>query len=660
MFTNRQNKKRPNQDLINNFQETYPDVRPSLDTESSTGREVRVTPSLDDPSLPPTSMRKQNDHDALNATSTVSHNPAGNLPTPSSGMNLLFDETLFDQFTNTSPGAPAFDAYNDAFGGQYPSHIPQNPDPYLKDESFSPEGFRFPGEEDGNTTSLGEVNKQDDHALHTARRVSDSTEVLAVDEREKFRYCVTLHAPTAMIKNQKDIPVTYLNKGQTYVLSVADSVPPPVGSYPARYRTSVRIVFDEAAQKIDPSACWQLWKQVRGSKDAQERGGDVQAVDCLDPAEGEAGQPRNQIQLESMSIDGFCCTWTADIQTGVRECNIGVRFNFLSTDFTHSKGVKGSSVRLCAKTEMIALDVDDAGVDNVSEMCYCKVKLFRDHGAERKLHSDISQTEKSIKKLQRETAMSETGEDDQLGKRKRGSISSFAKSAANHAMTEGEHRRAQIYRNTELHILGDSLTSNLPMTVFAQRAEPTDDPDQFPVRLPGASQSPEKSEGSPQNSDSTTPSNANSTNPSSPATTITEPSRVSSSAAPEQESPNTFKVPPLPAKLSKRSEPPHSGSAVCFYIRFHHDWKRQDHYHRAVYLKERTVRDLKVQICRKQSMNPDSVSRMLHVNPGGLKIIVDDDVVQQLPDGQDMMVEFSRASKPSTSGISEIEIILSF
>jgi hypothetical protein len=31
---------------------------------------------------------------------------------------------------------------------------------------------------------------------------------------EKFRFHVTLNAPTAMIKNAEEIPVTYLNKGQ--------------------------------------------------------------------------------------------------------------------------------------------------------------------------------------------------------------------------------------------------------------------------------------------------------------------------------------------------------------------------------------------------------------------------------------------------------------
>lgn len=60
-------------------------------------------------------------------------------------------------------------------------------------------------------------------------------------------------------------------------------------------------------------------------------------------------------------------------------------------------------------------------------------------------------------------------------------------------------------------------------------------------------------------------------------------------------------------------------------------------------------------------MNPDSVARVLHCNPGGLKIMIDDDVVQQLPDGQDMMVEIIPTSTPNPPGKdTDVEIILSF
>lgn len=378
----------------------------------------------------------------------------------------------------------------------------------------------------------------------------------------RFRYRVTLHAPTAMIKDQNETPVTYLNKGQIYRLSITDSVPPPADSQPAKYRTSIRIVFDEAAQRIAPLACWQLWKCVRGLKNAQERGSDLQAVDCLDPAEGKMGQSRNHIKLERMSVDGFCYTWAADIHTGICESSIGVRFNFLSTDFTHSKGIKGSSVRLCAKTEILASDVGDTGVGNTSEMCYCKVKLFRDHGAGRKLHSDITHTNKSITKLRRETAISEIETDNQLGKRKRGSISGITKSDASHVISDDEQRQAQIYRNAELQKLSDSLTSNLPITYFTRRANPKDDPDQSPIRLPVISQGPLESDYSLQSTDSTkAPSNITSANSSSPSTTIAEPSRVSSNTAPEQNSPqNVSRVPGLPAKSTDCSKIPHSES----------------------------------------------------------------------------------------------------
>lgn len=83
-------------------------------------------------------------------------------------------------------------------------------------------------------------------------------------------------------------------------------------------------------------------------------------------------------------------------------------------------------------------------------------------------------------------------------------------------------------------------------------------------------------------------------------------------------------------------------------------------YYQALYLKERTVHEMIVQICRKQNMNPESVACALHIKPGGLKIILDD-VVEQLPDGQDMMVEYSRTLKSNAPGVdAEVEIILKF
>lgn len=86
------------------------------------------------------------------------------------------------------------------------------------------------------------------------------------------------------------------------------------------------------------------------------------------------------------------------------------------------------------------------------------------------------------------------------------------------------------------------------------------------------------------------------------------------------------------------------GLVACFYIRFPRNDQAKDDYYRAVYLTERTVRDLMEKISVKQRIDPQRIVRVLRVNKNGLKIMVDDDVVRELPDGQDMVVEISEAA----------------
>ncbi len=64
-------------------------------------------------------------------------------------------------------------------------------------------------------------------------------------------------------------------------------------------------------------------------------------------------------------------------------------------------------------------------------------------------------------------------------------------------------------------------------------------------------------------------------------------------------------------------------------------------YYRAVYLMERTVKDLVTSIAMKCGVDPTHVTRTLRVNPRGLKIMVDDEVVREISEGQDMIIEFS-------------------
>lgn len=55
------------------------------------------------------------------------------------------------------------------------------------------------------------------------------------------------------------------------------------------------------------------------------------------------------------------------------------------------------------KNENVAADDQSNALGNESELCYCVVKLFRDHGAERKLLNDKTLVRKMIDKLNKQT-----------------------------------------------------------------------------------------------------------------------------------------------------------------------------------------------------------------------------------------------------------------
>ncbi|OKL55574.1 hypothetical protein UA08_09155 [Talaromyces atroroseus] len=55
------------------------------------------------------------------------------------------------------------------------------------------------------------------------------------------------------------------------------------------------------------------------------------------------------------------------------------------------------------------------------------------------------------------------------------------------------------------------------------------------------------------------------------------------------------------------------------------------------------VRDLIVKIAEKRELDPDCIVRIVRVNWSGVETIVDDDIVQQVPEGQDMLAEVTEA-----------------
>lgn len=497
---------------------------------------------------------------------------------------------------------------------------------------------------------------------------------------EKFRFHSTLNAPTAMIRHADEIPITYLNKGQAYSLSVVDASANGPVTPGTRYRTFVRVSFEEDEQRKKPSVCWGLWKEGRGTNEAHQRGGKLQAVEYV-----EAGQPadaddkRTRVELESSSFDGFCVTWTPGVHGGA-DVNIAVRFNFLSTDFSHSKGVKGIPVRLCAKTSLIPPDGSLKDVEASPEVCFCKVKLFRDHGAERKLSNDVAHVKKSLDKLKHQLAQIESGMKD-VGKRKRTSGASkladsqrpgkvqkhkrtWSMSSASSAGGGGGRMTMEEDLQFKLQTLQDMFTSTRPVSILYLRGEDLDDPDLHPVSLPGDMSPPGKLDASAREGPNW---RARSTK-SSVTGSMISPSPSSLSLA-SQASGMWQSMEPAPSnktleQLSRVNRTDEAGTlsgwiealgvdssyrppmeqvekpVACFYIQ-HIDNSQQDKasYHRAVYLMKRSLEEFSFRIASKWGLEPSKIMRTIHVVQSGLEIEMDDDVIRELREGQDMRLE---------------------
>ncbi|KAL1857815.1 hypothetical protein Plec18170_003039 [Paecilomyces lecythidis] len=752
----RRTSQKPDEELICNFKKSFPSVlssvalanaqtaappeqgimepvmpaRPVTETEDlkvhdPTPRalqDFRFTPSLMDPnSLAFMSFANQPPGyytPTPGGMNTLYHSSAGDLHTPTLGLNLATPMSMQNPASGPLPVDPTVEMNLHLQHHFLPQQF-QNLNPFAQQAAFAPSTFLHHGDsgyDPGEDAVMDDVNMPV-NPLHVVT-ASDYSAIHSPIEGEKFRYNVTLRAPTAMIKHADEIPVTYLNKGQAYSISVVDTAPVPVDGNPVKYRTYVRVSFEDEQQRKKPSACWQLWKEGRGMNEAHQRGGKLLAVEYVDPIQGGDDQHRHpQIQLESASFDGFCVTWTPNPATGSTDCAISVRFNFLSTDFSHSKGVKGIPVRLCAKTEMVSTGSPAPNAATEAEVCYCKVKLFRDHGAERKLSNDVAHVKKTIDKLKQQIAQAEMGAGS-FGKRKRSNGSIAIKAGDNRPVKIPKHKRTwsidsqtespgKLSAEEDLHMklamLQDMFSSTRPVSVLSLRGDEQDDPDLFPVTLPGEPYDITKFEAlSRQSTRESRPSidatsAASVMSPTNSSISMNSPhrppdrqlsnlhsyqtsrdhSRERPSAAQKVLLSHPIKVQKVPSEGSKVSNgyieavdidptyrPPSERPAkpiACFYVRFPNMGEGDDYY-RAIYLTERTAGDLLSKITEKQKMDPGRVVRVVRVNSKGLNIMVDDDVVRELPDGQDMVAEISEAStfEEAAPDPSAIEIKLTY
>ena len=525
---------------------------------------------------------------------------------------------------------------------------------------------------------------------------------------EDFRFLATLNAPTAMVRHADEIPISYLNKGQAYTLTIHDTALSQSGA--TKYRTFIRVSFEDEQQRNSPAACWQLWKEGRGSSEAHQRGGRLLAVEHVQSSQCGAELSLPQAHLVYTSFDGFAVEWSPSNLLRA-ECTISVRFNFLSTDFSHSKGVKGIPVRLCAKTRTL-----DGDAPICAETSYCKVKLFRDHGAERKLANDVAHVKKSIDKLKHQISQVESGIKDS-GKRKRKSAAlgddinrrpakvtkhTRSWSISDTSDTSGPKISVEDDLQAKLLNVQNMFSSTRNVSILSLRGEEGDDPDQHPVTLPAG----DKVEFSkpPLIREPTTTS---STDRRSSVPDAFTSSRASSSLAPSltpatslsqaesgshlQLTPPAWQTSMGPPKHARECESSPSGKVLnvptvsngllapsdhikvvdvdsnytpplprsnkpvaCFYVLpFTVQAAKPDSLYRAVYLSERSLTNFIHVVSQKCKGKPLPVTRVIRHTPTGIDVVVDDEVIGEIEEGQDMKVRIDIISRHDAIKVEE-------
>ncbi|PHH85826.1 hypothetical protein CDD83_11127 [Cordyceps sp. RAO-2017] len=754
MFRQRTSSQKPGDDLLANFRQQFPEIvavttdvsAPAISQIATTTNPIIINPPAPKDCGPNTDHEPFRDQDptprashepwrftpslldpsSYSFNSFVNAGPGYYTPTPG-GANTLFHKQAGDLHTPTMPVVPSLgtplsmptsaDAMHpgaamvDMTGFQHlqPHQFHHfNPFVQASQPGFAPSTFvhRDTGYETMDHDGSPMDSDPSDERMPAMAATLHSQDIVGLPmvhplpaSAEKFRFHSTLNAPTAMIRHADEIPVTYLNKGQAYSLSISDTtgaVPIAPGT---KYRTFVRISFEDDEQRQKPGVCWSLWKEGRGTNEAHQRGGKLQAVEFVEagqPAEGD--DKRTRVELESSSFDGFSVVWTPGAN-GVPEVNIAVRFNFLSTDFSHSKGVKGIPVRLCAKTNLTTAEALQEDTEAGPEICFCKVKLFRDHGAERKLSNDVAHVKKSIDKLKQQLAQIESGIKD-FGKRKRhggvskagdpqrpGKVPKHKRTwSMSSASSAGGGGGARMTMEEDLHFklqtLQDMFTSTRPVSVLYLQGEELDDPDLHPVSFPGDMSPPSKTgndgtRDGPNWQARSTQSSATGSMVSPSPSALSLASQASAmgsgggvwkSADSKASGDSARKGPERLTKISKGDDegsltgwiealgvdpsyqPPPERSekpVACFYVLYRAREKPENQTcHRAIYLMKRTLEELNGRIASKWGLEAPRILRTVQVVRGGLEVEMDDDVVRELKEGQDMRLEVEEVPVP--------------
>lgn len=143
-----------------------------------------------------------------------------------------------------------------------------------------------------------------------------------------------------------------------------DPIDVPVGTI----TSTISVGFHEPSHRAIAKNYWKYWTSQQ----------DAERVIDID-----AEQTMGAFNVHLDSFDRITFDWHS--RFGAK---IFIRFNCLSTDFSRIKGVKGIPLRLVVETQQCFIQDpmlkgesrfdEKRGVYEYNEICYCKIKLFRD------------------------------------------------------------------------------------------------------------------------------------------------------------------------------------------------------------------------------------------------------------------------------------------
>lgn len=212
------------------------------------------------------------------------------------------------------------------------------------------------------------------------RQQQQTCVVTDTDKKRVLRFDIILEAATAVTQKAEESAITYLNRGQTYGIQLNDKQ-----CANEMITSTLSIAFHSSSHRRIAESYWKFWI-------TQQKQTHARAIDL------DVSQSTGISDVSFPSFDKITFTWN-----GSYGAKIFVRFKCLSTDFSRIKGVKGIPLR--AQMESYINEKKEESDELTSteaastEICFCKVKLFRDKGAERKNKDDAKQISKQLEKV---------------------------------------------------------------------------------------------------------------------------------------------------------------------------------------------------------------------------------------------------------------------